>query len=117
MNRMRKLKKKNLLDLIPVHTAGFICSNEGLVTIVVKRHKSAIMKNISSFFKKSENIQIHLDENGTSVWQQIDGSKTVQELGLEKGLQFSSEDPKSEHHKLIEFLSILYRNKFIDLKG
>jgi len=115
LNRNRKIKNKNLLDLVPVRMIEYKVETSGLVTLLKERHKSRFMKWLAVKFNKSKLIQIHLDDKGTSTWQKLDGSRTVEEIGSSLELNFLSTDPKSEHHKFIEFISILYRNKFIDL--
>ena len=73
------------------------------------------MKKIALRLRKSELVRVYFDDNGAKVWNLVDGSKSVVEIGklMEKE---KDETQQQVYDRLTEFLSILARNKFISLK-
>jgi len=80
---MKKQKNKapNLLDLIPVQNEKFRAeiNEEGQVTIFVE-NKGPFNWVAQKLFKKPRFSQVHLEEFGSFIWQQIDGKKNVKEI-------------------------------------
>lgn len=105
----------NFLELVPERNCHWDKTGDGGIFLLVPRFKNRLMKKIASRLGKSESVKINLDEKGAGVWQFIDGSKTVQQIGdlLEKQ---ENETRQQVYERLSEFLSILARNRFIRLK-
>jgi len=108
-------KKDNFLDLIPVRNCKWETTEEGKTFLVVPRFKNRWMKRIALRLGKSEGVKVYFDDNGAKVWNLVDGSKSVEEIGklIEKE---KDETLQQVYDRLTEFLSILARNKFIRLK-
>ncbi len=104
-------KEKNYLDNIPKINKKWELTEQGEVEITVE-NKGVFHKIAQKFFKKPRYSFIKLDEYGSCVWQQIDGEKTIYEIG---------QILKSQHKKaanqlyerLAKFMGILEHNKYI----
>ncbi len=76
-------KNKNYLDYIPVHSANFPweVNKQGLVEIRVT-NKGFYNWLAQKFFHKPRVSRISLEEYGSFIWQQIDGHKSIYDIGL-----------------------------------
>ena len=74
------------------------------------------MKKIALKLGRSELITIHLDALGSEVWDRIDGSHTVEQIG-----KLVEKEDEGVNHKLYErlaqFLSSLSTHQFIRFKN
>ena len=70
----------NLLELIPEQIVGSETGEDGKVTVLAPRFKSDLMKRLIGRRLKSPYIMMHLDEIGSTVWQNIDGERTIGEI-------------------------------------
>ena len=73
-------KEKNYLDNIPKINKKWELTEQGEVEITVE-NKGVFHRIAQKFFKKPRYSFIKLDEYGSCVWQQIDGEKTIYEIG------------------------------------
>jgi len=106
---------KQLLQCIPSRTIGSeINPKTGFVRLIKPKFNSNFAKKILGSFVKGENFIINLDELGTEVWNNIDGYKTVGEIGRKLGMKFGS-DIEPIYERLNKFIIQLQRNKFIRL--
>lgn len=78
---MKKNKVPNLLDLVPNQSQKFRSEidENGAVTIFVE-NKGPFNFVAQKLFGKPRFSQVHLEEFGSFIWQQIDGEKTVQQI-------------------------------------
>lgn len=109
-------KEGNFLNLIPEINCQWARDPEGKVYLLVPRFTNPWMKKIALKLGKTERVKIFLDEIGTRSWKLIDGRRTVRDIGrlLEKDM---GETVKPVYERLTEFMSILFRNKFILFKN
>jgi hypothetical protein len=109
-------KEGNFLNLIPEINCRWESDQEGKVYLLVPRFKNSWMKKIALKLGKSELVKIFLDEIGTRSWKLINGRRTVRQIGalLEKDM---GERVKPVYDRLIEFMSILFKNRFILFKN
>ena len=113
---MAKLENKgNFLDLIPGRNCRWEKTGDGRAYLLVPRFKNRWMKKIALRLGKTKLVRVYFDDNGAKVWNLVDGSKSVEEIGklMEKE---KDETQQQVYDRLTEFLSILARNKFISLK-
>lgn len=77
----KQTKAPNLLDLVPCQSQKFRAEigEDGVVTIFVE-NKGPFNFVAQKLFKKPRFSQIHLEEFGSFIWQQIDGKRTVKEI-------------------------------------
>lgn len=106
-------KKENYLDYIPKHNELFTWdkAEDGLVTIKVL-NKGLFNRVAQIFFKRPKCSYIHLEEFGSFVWEQIDGVKTVYEIGQEVKKHFGKKcEPLYE--RLSKYMVTLRNNDYI----
>ena len=84
---------------------------DGIVEITIE-NTGFYNRVAQKIFKRPRYSFIKLDEYGSCVWQQIDGQKTIYEIG-----QILKESHKGASNQLYErlstFFGILERNKYI----
>ena len=105
--------KANYLEKIPVIKEEINWSEDenGIVTLHVQN--KGLMKRITQLLLKKPKVShIHLDENGSFAWLQIDGEKSILEIG-EPVKEHFGEAAEPLYPRLAQFFKILYDNKFI----
>ena len=113
-NKDKKLKEKNLLELIPVRRVGHEFKEDGTISLLIPRFKSKFLLNFLPK-KKSPFVRINLDEYGTGFWQNLDDKRNVQEIGSIMREKFGDAiEPVFE--RLNIFIFQLRRQGFIELK-
>ena len=109
---MKKLKKENYLDKIPVRSDKLKWTeNDDIVTLSIE-NKGVFNKIAQILFKKPPVSYIHLDENGSFIWKLIDGEKNIYEIG-EKVLEHFGEKAQPLYERLIKYFEILLSYGFI----
>ena len=112
---MKKNKKKNAenyVDRIPrINGKKWELLEDDIVEVTVEN--TGFYNTLAQkLFKKPRYSFIKLDEYGSCVWQQIDGKKTIYEIG-----QILKKEHKGESNQLYERLStyfgILEKNGYI----
>lgn len=114
---MKKQKtKQNLLDLVPCRSPKFNSEidEKGMATIFVE-NKGLFNFIAQKLFGKPRISQIHLEEFGSFIWQQIDGNRTVNEIGELVHQQFGEKaDPL--YPRLSMYIKTLVSHGFIELQ-
>jgi hypothetical protein len=105
----------NFLDLVPEKNCRWDKTGDGRSYLLVPRFKNRWVKKIAMKFGRSEFVKIYFDQTGTGVWGLIDGNITVAEIG-ERMEKENGEQIEQVYDRLTEFISILARNKFVNLK-
>jgi hypothetical protein len=76
------------------------------------RYPTMAGKIVGRLLRRSKHIKVKLDDIGSETWRLVDGRRTVREIGEEiHGLFGDKAEPL--YPRLVEFLNILQRNKFI----
>lgn len=110
---MRKRKQENFLDYIPKRNKLYewdLNQKKHVEVAVVNR---GLFNRIAQiFFRKPKVSRIELDELGSFIWQELDGKKTVYEIGACVKERFGK---KAEplYERLSEYIRILHNNRFI----
>ena len=81
--------------------------------IEIKMHNKGVFNKIAQvLFKKPKYSYIELDEFGSFVWEQMDGKKTIYEIGTLVKERFGD---KAEplYERLSQYIKILHNNHFI----
>jgi hypothetical protein len=112
-NNNKKLKGVNYLDLTPFRINEFEEEN-GMVTILIKKFNSKILQVLLPG-NRTNYIRIHLDEPGSVVWLNIDGTKKVGEIIESIALNMGDQLPQIEE-RVTKFLTQLFQQKFIGFK-
>ncbi len=113
----KKIPIANYLDKIPVRPDRILWSDdaEGLVTLEIE-NKGAFNKIAQIFFRRPKVSYIHLDENGSFVWKQIDGNKSISEIAPAVDEHFG-EAAHPLYERLAKFFEILDSYGFIEWKA
>ena len=106
-------QEKNYLDFVPRPNKLFEWKKNKEDKIEIKIHNKGFYNKIAQlFFKKPKYSWIELDEFGSFVWEQMDGEKTIYEIGNEVKKQFK-EKAEPVYERLSQFMKILHKNHFI----
>jgi len=112
--RRNILKQLNYLEITPIRKCAYETAENGLVTLVIPKFKNEKWNNYllspgKRFFR------IALDEIGTAVWMQIDGTKKVTEICKQVfdiyGVKIMPVD-----QRVTKFLTMLYEGKYISFR-
>ena len=113
---MAKKKNVNYLDLVPKHSENhkWDTNEQNIVTIYVE-NKGLFNRIAQRFFHKPEVSQIHLDELGSFIWQQIDGKRTVYDISQSVKAEFGDKcEPL--YNRLVQYTKTLEDYGFIEIK-
>jgi len=109
----KKKNQDNFLDYIPKHNKLFPFEKKENGNIEIKMLNRGLAKKLTQIFlKKPKYSYIELDAFGTFVWEQIDGKRSVYEIGTLVKQKFGK-DAEPLYERLTEYMHILRRNKFI----
>lgn len=106
-------QKENYLDYIPRPNALFEWKKNQDGKIEVKVHNKGVINAIAQkLLKKPKYSYIELDELGSFIWEQMDGSRSIYEIG---GLVKEAFGEKAEplYERLAQYMKILHNNHFI----
>jgi len=116
MGKKSKNREINFLELIPVRSTkiDWEVDENGLVKLIIWRN-TILDKVVRKLFNTPKRTVIDLDEQGSNVWKNIDGKRSVGELiELQRDKFGKSAEPALE--RLITFIRILKNNEFITFK-
>ena len=108
----KKNKQENYLDRIPeINDKKWELDDNGFVEVTVEN--TGLYNTIAQkFFKRPRYSFIKLDTYGTCVWQQIDGKKTIYEIGqILKDTHKGAADQLYE--RLASYFKILENNGYV----
>lgn len=82
MKKRRIVIPENYLERIPVHSekVRWSADGSGLVTLEIE-NRGCFNRAAQLLLRKPKQSFIHLDSLGSFVWQRIDGTKSITELG------------------------------------
>ena len=110
---MGEKKQENFLDYVPKRNQLYewdLNQKKHVEIAVVNRGMFNRMAQI--IFRKPKVSKIELDDLGSFIWQELDGVKTVFEIGTAvKGKCGKKAEPLYE--RLCEYIRILHNNRFI----
>ncbi len=114
--KKNKTMPENYLEKIPLR-AEIICWSKDeyeLVTLEVE-NRGVFNRIAQKLFKKPKVSYIHLDENGSFVWQQLDGEKNLVAIGEAIKEHFGG-NAEPLYPRLSQFIKILESYNFISFK-
>ena len=104
--------KKNLFDLVPVISEHITTGKEGELSVITfPRFMSKFMQKYFVPKNKSATIHIRLDENGTAVWDLIDGKRTIREIAELLAEYFRNEE--NYEYRIAAYFTQLYKQGFV----
>ena len=105
--------RDNFLDYIPRYNTRNTWSVNEAGIVVVRVHNTGFFNRVAQFFfKRPEYSDIKLDEFGSFVWKQMDGTRNVYEIGIKVKENFG-EAAEPLYERLSQFIQILHRNAYI----
>ena len=108
--------QENYLERIPQKSHLLNWSEDENEIVVLEIENKGLMNRIfQKLFKKPKISYIHLDELGSFVWKQIDGEKTVLEIGKEVSKKFQDKS-NPLYERLSGYFAILESYNFINWK-
>ena len=113
----KKIKKdENYLEKIPARkeSVEWTADENGIVTINIY-NKGLFNFIAQKLFKKPKVSYIHLEENGSFIWQCIDGKKNLIEIGKMIDEKFG-EAAHPLYERLAKYVQMLDSYGFIELK-
>ena len=112
----KKNNSQNYLERVPKRPVkiGWKVDETGIVTLEIE-NTGFVNRIAQKFLKKPKISYIHLDENGSFVWQIIDGEKSIIDLGKEVETKFG-EKAMPLYERLAKFFQILDSYGFVEWK-
>ena len=112
--RFTKRTVQNYLELIPVRNVKEFTETDGKITLLVPKFKNEKFGRWFIPRRKSTHFRIHLDSMGSSVWNFINGKRTVNEICDLLEEQFNNNQSIEQlEERVTHFLSELYKSRFI----
>lgn len=110
-------KQQNYLDFIPVVNPqnSWTQDEQGIVTIDMV-HRGLYARIAQKFFHTPRVSHIKLDEYGSFLWKEINGTQTVGDLAKKMNAQFG-EKAEPLYDRLVKYMQILHNNRFILFEG
>lgn len=106
-------KQDNFLDYVPKHNVLFEYRENKAGNIEVKIHNKGFFNKIAQIFaKRPKYSYIELDEFGSFIWRQMDGQRTIFDIGNLVKEHFG-EKAEPLYDRLCTFIKILHKNHFI----
>ena len=113
---MAKKNKENYLDYVPAISPKNTWSVEGEKVTIHMVHWGFYASIAQKFFHRPRVSHIDLDKQGSFVFQQIDGKRTVGEIALLVKDKFGKE-AEPLYDRLVKYMQILHNNGFIYYEG
>lgn len=106
-------KQENYLDYIPKHNSRFPFRKKENNRIEVKVHNVGLFNRIAQLvFRRPKYSYIELDDFGSFIWEQIDGQRSIYQIGALVKERFG-EDAEPLYDRITQFFHILRKNCFI----
>jgi hypothetical protein len=102
----------NLLELVPEQLVDSTRDDEGIITILGPRFKTGFMKKLVGSRLKSPYFKIALDDIGTTVWENIDGTQNIGKISDILKEKFG-EKIEPVNNRLAMFFTQLEMSRFI----
>ena len=110
---MAKGKKENFLDYIPRPNRLFETSvNKAGHVEILTEHRGFYHVIAQKIFKKPRFSHIELDDFGTFVWNQMDGERSIYQIGTKVREHFG-EKVEPLYERLSKFIRVLHDQHYI----
>ena len=108
--------EQNLFDLIPERKNDFEKTEDGIIWIIQPKFTSKFMRKYIVPHLKRPFFKVKLDEFGSSVWEYIDGQRTIAQIGQKLHTDFG-EKVEPVYDRLAIFFQSLQRLRFVQYKN
>lgn len=105
----------NLFDIIPIRNYESEILENGRVNILIPKFTNKFLSEFLMPRLRHPFIKVNLDEIGSTVWLEIDGKKTVNEIAQTLENKFGEKIQPIEE-RLSKFISQMIYHKFISYK-
>lgn len=106
-------EQENFLDYIPRHNSLFEYRENASGNIEVKVQNKGLFNKIAQVIaKKPKYSYIELEGFGSFIWKQMDGERTVYEIGKLLKAEYG-EKAEPLYERLCTFIKILHKNHYI----
>lgn len=105
----------NYLEMTPFRKHSEQVSSGGIVTVLVPRFSNRLLSRLLSRSMPDPWIHTELDEIGSRVWLEIDGSQSVSSIIKRISIELGDRVHPA-HERIPQFLTQLYRSGFISFK-
>lgn len=107
------MKKENYLDFVPRHSKVMPWQENEAGHVEIKRENLGVFNKIAqAIAKKPRFSYIELDDFGSFVWKQIDGKKTIYQIGQAVHEEFG-EKAEPLYERLSKYITTLHENRFV----
>lgn len=118
MSKKNKKMKidENYLERVPVRreSVEWTLGDDGMVTISI-HNKGFFNKIAQIFFKKPKISYVHLEENGSFIWQSLDGERDIIKIGELVRERFG-EKAEPLYERLAKYIAMLVDCGFAEFK-
>jgi hypothetical protein len=116
--QLKILKTTNVLELVPVKTVEYEVSAEGRVSLIIPRFRNTLLIKMFTGERIGRNFRFMLDETGSQVWLNIEGTKNIETILNEtreyfelRGIPFENAE-----ERIAAFFNRLYREDCVSFK-
>jgi hypothetical protein len=111
----KELKNVNYLELTPVRNYKFVTEEDGRVSVLIPRFTNKILVNLIGSRMKNPDVKVILDEFGSGVWLEVDGTRNVSSICELMSAKFGERiHPAVE--RVTKYFSQLYNYQIISFK-
>ena len=105
-------KEYNLYDLRPLRATEWEEGPDGKIVILVPKFRNALMVAWVLPFLRAKHFRVKLDDLGSAIWRQCDGTTSVATMGNELLRQFGQE-AEPVYERISSFLRRLEHGNLI----
>ncbi len=116
MAKKAKDAGENFLDFVLMHNPRNTWDEKDGVVTIHMVHRGFYHTIAQRFFRKPRVSHVDLDAQGSYLWQQIDGVRTVEQLAERMHAHFG-EAAEPLYDRLVTYIKILRNNGFVLLVG
>lgn len=107
-------RQKNIMEMVPVRNEKVEWEKKnGIITLKIKR-QGMIDRFMHRIFKSPQEITVELEEIGSFIWEQCNGTNDVHHISLALNEHFGDKAAPVVD-RLIKYIKILINNNFIRL--
>ena len=108
-------KEENIMEFIPVRNEDILWEYRDSKVILKIKRDSFFEKIMHKIFKKSEIINLELEEVGSEIWKLCDGENNIYNIENRVKETFG-EKIEPSLPRLLNYIKILKENKYIEFK-
>ncbi len=114
-DKARESSIDNVFDYIAEPAVRWQIGREEKVDLLIPKFTNRWMKKVFGSLVRNPDIHIHLDDFGSFIWQQLDGRRTLPEIGRALEAKFGA-SVQPVYERLGLFVNMLAQRKFITLR-